>query len=102
MGMPPFIINIFVYKVNETIEGSVLIKTCKNQALESLVLLVSKQDTETEIEMLLWSQALSSLFKDDPDIERTLFDEEEIRELEAAKRVGFYGYHRYRCDEIKL
>lgn len=53
MGMPPFMINIFVYKVNETIEGSVLIKTCKNQALESLVLLVSKQDTEAEIETLL-------------------------------------------------
>lgn len=96
--------HIFVYKVDGKIEGSVFLTTCRDGALEIFGLLVSKQYEEADIEASLLSKALSTLFEDNPNIKKTLFfiDEEATKELDVAKRVGFYCYSRYRCYEVKL
>lgn len=65
--------HIFVYKVDGKREGSVFLTICRDGALEIFGLLVSKQQEKADIEASLLSKALSTLFKENPNIKKYSF-----------------------------
>lgn len=95
---------IFIYRPEDSIEGSIFIKECDKNTIEIFGLSVSDKYKGKGVEELLLSQGLYKLFKDKPSIEKTIFfiDDIDIEQIQMAQKVGFNYYSSYRCYQAWL
>lgn len=95
---------IFVYRPEDSIEGSIFIKECDKNTMEIFGLSVSDKYKGKDVEELLLSQGLYKLFKDKPSIEKTIFfiDDIDIKKIQIAEKVGFNYFNSYRCYQVWL
>lgn len=95
---------IFVYRQEDTIEGSIFITTCDENTIEIFGLAVSDKYKGKGIEEVLLSQALDELFRYNTSIKKTIFfiDDVEGKELDMVKKIGFNYYSSYRCYQVIL
>lgn len=94
---------IFIYKLNNKIEGSLFIKLCNDVSTEIFGIATSNLQQENEIKSALLSEGLERLFQDKTSIEETIFFiEDNESELNMVKEIGFNYYSSYRCYEVLL